>query len=151
MFSRFRPKIRVYGNRWHGCSFKASINFLIWNDVGLVGLQNNYLGFWFFFNFPNFSKFSTIFLLFQNVPPQNQNFQNRTICWRAMADKCVHKISSRYLQKWLRYDIKHAKNRHFSRHFGTLPWFSGFYFLTDFNASKSVLGSFFRVLCENLT
>ena len=27
-----------------------------------------------------------------------------------MADKYVHKISSRYLQKWLRYDIKHVKN-----------------------------------------
>ena len=66
-----------------------------------------------------------------------------------MADEFVHKISSRYLQKWLRYDIKHVKNRHFSRHFGTLPWFSEFYFLTDFDASKSVLGSFFAFFfCE---
>ena len=23
----------------HGCSFKATINFLIWNDVELVGLK----------------------------------------------------------------------------------------------------------------
>ena len=38
---------------------------------------------------------------------------------------------------------KHVKNRHFSRHFATLPWFSEFCFLTDFDASKSVLGSFF--------
>ena len=30
-----------------------------------------------------------------------------------MADEYVYKISSRYLQKWLRYDIKHFKNRHF--------------------------------------
>ena len=37
-----------------------------------------------------------------------------------MADEYVHKISSRYLQKWLRYDIKRVKNRHFLRHFGTL-------------------------------
>ena len=44
MFRRFRPKIRVYGNRRHGCSFKATINFLIWNDVELVVLQNWYLG-----------------------------------------------------------------------------------------------------------
>ena len=62
-----------------------------------------------------------------------------------MADEYVYKISSRYLQKWLIYDIKHVKNRHFSRHFGTLPCFSEFYFLTDFDASKSVLGSFFAV------
>ena len=65
-----------------------------------------------------------------------------------MADEYVYKIPSRYLQKWLRYDIKHVKNRHFSRHFGTLPWFSKFYFLTDFDASKSVLGSFFAFLAK---
>ena len=64
-----------------------------------------------------------------------------------MADEYVYKISSRYLQKWLRYDIKHVKNRHFSRHFGTLPWFSEFYFLTDFDA-KSVLGSFFAFFAK---
>ena len=34
-----------------------------------------------------------------------------------MTDKYLYKISSRYLQKWLRYDIKHVKNRHFSRLF----------------------------------
>ena len=60
-----------------------------------------------------------------------------------MSHEYVYKISSRYLQKWLRYDIKLIKNRHFSPHFGTLPWFSEFYFLTDFDASRSVLGSFF--------
>ena len=65
-----------------------------------------------------------------------------------MADKYVHKISSQYFQKWLRYDIKHVKNRHFSRHFGILPWFSEFYFLTDFDASKSVLGSFFAFFAK---
>ena len=60
-----------------------------------------------------------------------------------MADEYVYKMSSRYLQKWLRYDIEHFKNRNFSRHFWTLPQFPEFYFLTDFDASKSVLGSFF--------
>ena len=60
-----------------------------------------------------------------------------------MADQYLYKNSSRYLQKWLRYDIKHVKNRHFSRHFGTLLWFHEFYFLTDFDASKSALGPFF--------
>ena len=65
-----------------------------------------------------------------------------------MIDECVHKISSRYLQKWLKYDRKHVKNRHFSRHFRTLPWFSEFYFLTDFDASKGVLGSFFAFFAK---
>ena len=65
-----------------------------------------------------------------------------------MSHEYVYKISSRYLQKWLRYDIKHVKNRHFSRHFGTLPWFSEICFLTDFDASKSVLGSFFAFFAK---
>ena len=63
-----------------------------------------------------------------------------------MSHEYVYKFSSRYLQKWLRYNIKHVKNRHFSSHFATLPWFSEFCFLTDFDASKSALGPFFRVL-----
>ena len=42
------------------------------------------------------------------------------------------------------WDItKHVKNRYFLRHFGTLTWFSEFCFLTDFDSSKSDLGSFF--------
>ena len=65
-----------------------------------------------------------------------------------MCHEYVYKISSRYLQKWLRYNIKHVKNRHFSRHFGTLPWFSEFRFLTDFDASKSVLRSFFAFFAK---
>ena len=63
-----------------------------------------------------------------------------------MSHEYVYNISSRYLQKWLRYSTKHVKNRHFSRQFGTLPWFSEVYFLTDFDASKSVLGLFSRSL-----
>ena len=30
----------------------------------------------------------------------------------AMTDEYVYKISSRYLQKWLSYDIKHVENNH---------------------------------------
>ena len=37
-----------------------------------------------------------------------------------MADEYVYKISSRYLQKWLRYDIKHVKT-------GTFHVISGLY------------------------
>ena len=36
-----------------------------------------------------------------------------------MADEYVLKILVDIFEKWLRYDIKHVKNRHFSRHFGT--------------------------------
>ena len=62
MFRRFRPKIRIYGNRRHGCSFKATINCFILNDVELVGLQNCYLGFSKFWKFAKFPKLSTFFL-----------------------------------------------------------------------------------------
>ena len=149
MFRRFRPKIRVYGNRRHGCSFKATINFLIWNDVELVGLQNCYLEFWNFWKFSKMSKIFNNFFLFQYFFPSKSKFsKNRTTCWRAIADEYVYKMLSRYLQKWLRYDIKHVKTGTFSRHFGTLPWFSEFYFLTDFDASKSVLGSFFAFFAK---
>ena len=46
-------------------------------------------------------------------------------------------------KKWLRCDMKHFKNRHFQRHFGTSPRFSQFHFLTDFDSSKSVLSFIF--------
>ena len=53
----------------HGCSFKATIDCLIWNDVELVGLQNCYLGFSKYWKFTNFfSKFSTFIFLFKNFP-----------------------------------------------------------------------------------
>ena len=51
-----------------------------------------------------------------------------------MADEDVYTISSRYLQKWLRYDIKHVKNRHFHVISGLYRDFSEFYFLIDFDA-----------------
>ena len=53
-----------------------------------------------------------------------------------MANEYAYKISSRYLQKWLSYDIKHIKP-------GTFHVISGLHvifrilFLTDFDASKS--------------
>ena len=55
----------------------------------------------------------------------------------AMADEYVYKISSRYLQKWLSYDIKHELKTTKYAHFHY------FNFLTDFDFSKSVFGSFF--------
>ena len=59
-----------------------------------------------------------------------------------MADKYVYKISSRYFQKCLSYDIKHVKNKHFSRHFLDFTVIYRTLFFTDFDASKNVLGSF---------
>ena len=148
MFRRFWPTKWVYGNGRHWCSFKATINWLIWNDVELVGLQNCYLGFSKCSKFWKFSKKCPIFFLFETVSPKSKNSKNRNLCQRVMSHEYVYKISSRYLQKWLRYNIKHVKNSRFSRHFGTLPWFSEFRFLTDFDASKSILGSFFAFFAK---
>ena len=145
MFRRFWPAKWVYGNRRHWCNFKATINWLIWNDVELVGLQNCYLG----FSLENFEK-KCPFFLFETVSPPNQNFQKNVTyvrgswisIWICLMNMCT-KFQVDIFKKWLRYSIKHVKNKHFSRHFGTLPWFSEFCFLTDFDASKSLLGSFF--------
>ena len=95
-----------------------------------------------------FQKNAQFFFFSRQFPPKSKFSKNRNICQRVMSDEYVYKISSRYLQKWLRYSIKHVKNRRFSRHFGTLPWFSEFRFLTDFDASKSVLGSFFAFFAK---
>ena len=67
-----------------------------------------------------------------------------------MSDEYVYKISSRYLQKSLRYDIKHVKK-------GTFHLISGHYrdfpnFIFDrFGRFKKYLRVIFRVLCENAT
>ena len=74
MFRRFRPKIRVYENRCHGCSFKATINCLIWNDVELVGLQTCYLGFWKFWKFLKSSKIFNNFFFFFKFSPSKSKF-----------------------------------------------------------------------------
>ena len=58
------------------------------------------------------------------------------------------KKSSRYPQKWLRYDIKHIKNRHFSRHFRTLPRFCLILLFYRFWHFKKVLVSFFALFAK---
>ena len=85
--------------------------------------------------------------LFQNFPLKIFFLKKNVKCVRGqgLMNICTKFQVGTYLQKWLRYDIKHVKNRHF----GTLPRFSEFYFFTDFDASKSVLGSFSRSLRES--
>ena len=79
MFRRFRAKIRVYGNRRHRCSFKATINFLTWNDVELVGLQNCYLGFWKFWKFAKIFKIFDNFLFFFIIFPLKIKIFKKTV------------------------------------------------------------------------
>ena len=68
-----------------------------------------------------------------------------------MADKYVYKISSLYLQKWMRYDIKHVKNRHFSPHFRDLTVIFRILFFDGFWRFKKCIRVIFRALCESLT
>ena len=63
-----------------------------------------------------------------------------------MSHEYVYKISSRYLQKWLRYDIKHVKKQALFTSFRDYRHFPNFYFLTDFDTSQIILGSFSRSL-----
>ena len=66
-----------------------------------------------------------------------------------MADGYVYKISSRYLQKWLSCYIKHVKTVIFHVISGFSCDIPNFIFLTDFDASKSVKGSFSRSLRQS--
>ena len=146
MFRRFWSTKWAYGNRRHWCSFKATINWLIWNDVELVGLQNCYLGFSKLWKFWKLSK-KVLFFSFRNSFPSNQNFQ-KTVTYVRGSHEYVYKISSRYLQKWLRYSIKHVKKQALFTSFRDFTVIFRILFLTDFDASKSVLGSFFAFFAK---
>ena len=52
-------------------------------------------------------------------PLKTPIFKKMEFMLNSNADKFMYKIWSPYLQKWLNFDIKHVKNRHFSRHFVT--------------------------------
>ena len=65
-----------------------------------------------------------------------------------MADEYVYKISSRYLQKWLRYDIKDVQNRHFFTSFRDFTVIFLILFFDRFWRFKSVLGSFFAFFAK---
>ena len=148
MFRRFRPKIRVYGNRRHGCSFKATINCLIWNDVELVGLQNCHLGFSKFWKFIKISKIFNIFS-FSKISFSKSKFSKKTYYmlegngWYICAQN-FKSISSKMAEIWHKTCQKQA----LFTSFRDFTWFSEFYFLTDFDASKSVLGSFFAFFAK---
>ena len=152
MFRRFRPKIRVCGNHRHGCSFKATINCLIWNDVELVGLQNCYLGFSKFWKFPNMSKIVNIFFFFYKIfslkikifkKPYHMLEGNG---WWIRAYN-FKSISSKMVEIWYKTCQKQAlftSFRDYTEIFLIL-------FFDRFWRFKKCFRVIFRVLCENLT
>ena len=152
MFRRFRAKIRVYGNRRHGCSFKATINFLIWNDVELVGLQNCNLGFWKFWNFLKIFKIFDIFFFFFKISPLNikilkkpDNMLEGNGWWICVQN--FKSISSKMAEIWHKTCQKQAlftSFRDFTVIFRIL-------FFDRFWCFKKCFRVIFRVLCENLT
>ena len=151
MFRLFRPKIRVYGNHRHGCSFKATINFLIWNDVELVGLQNCYLGFGKFWKFPKIKKKSTLFFLFQNCPLKIKIFKKPFNMlegngWWICAQN-FKSISSKMAEIWHKTCQKQA----LFTSFRDLTVIFLILFFDWFWSFKKCYRVIFRVLCENLT
>ena len=152
MCRRFRPKIRVYGNRRHGCSYKATINCLIWNDVELVGLQNCYLGFSKFWKlskiskmFDNFFFFFKIFPLKMKIFKKPYNMLEGNGWWI-----CVHNfksISSKMAEIWHKTCQKQARFTSF-RDFTVIFLIS---FFDRFWCYKKCFRVIFRVRCENLT
>ena len=149
MFRRFRSKIRVYGNRRHGCSFKVTINFLIWNDVKLVGLQNCYLGFWKIWKFLKIFKIFDNFFYFSKFPPQNQNFQKtgQYVRGQWLMNMCTKFQVDIFKNGW---DMTENMSKTGTFHVisGLYRDFPNYIFLTDFDASKGVLGSFFAFFAK---
>ena len=86
MFRQFRPKIRVYGIRLHGCSFKDIINWnnverIIWRIIDIIDVltyymiwrrissaTNCYLRSLKFYYFENFKIFNMFFFSFLKSP-----------------------------------------------------------------------------------
>ena len=152
MFRQFRPKIRVYGNRHHGCSFKATINFLIVNDVELVGLQNCYLWFLKFWKFPKIFKiFNIFFFLFQNFLPQNQNVKKTVqyVRGQRLMNMCKNfkSISWKMAEIWHKTCQKQA----LFTSFRDLTMIFLILFFDRFWCFKVCFKVIFRVLCEYLT
>ena len=86
-------------------------------------------------------------LYFQNIFPLKTKFSKKyAICLMAMADEYVYKISSRYLQKWLSYELWH--NTCWKQ--PNLPIFAILFFHL-FWFFKKCFWVIFRVLCERLT
>ena len=152
MFRRFRAKIRVYRNRRHGCSFKATINFLIWNDVELVGLQNCYLGFWNIWKFlkilQNFRRFFFFFKIFPlkiKIFKTPDNMLEGNGWWICVEN--FKSISSKMAEIWHKTCQKQA----------LFTWFRDFtviflfLFFDRFWCFKKCFRVIFRILCENLT
>ena len=145
MFRRFRAKIRVYGNRRHGCSFKATINFLIWNDVELVVLQNCYLGFWFFLNSLKIFKIFDNFFFFIKIFPLKIKIFKKSVNMLEGWWICVQNfksISSKMAEIWHKTCQKQAL-------FTSIRDFTVIFRILFFE--KKCFRVIFRVLCENLT
>ena len=151
MFRRFRAKIRVSGNRRHGCSFKATIHFLIWNDVELVGLQNCYIGFWKFWKFLKIFKIFDNFFSFSKFSPSNffffkpDNMLEGNGWWICVQN--FKSISSKMAEIWHKTCQKQALFTSF-RDFTVIFRILFFYRFWCFKKCFRVI---FRVLCENLT
>ena len=153
MFRRFRAKIRVYGNRRHGCSFKATINFLIWNDAELVGLQNCYLGFSKFWKLLKIFKISTIFFSFSKFSPSKSKFSKKPD--NMLEDNgwwiCIQNfksISSKMAEIWHKTCQKTGTFMSF-RDFTVI--FRFLFFNRFWCFKKCFLGSFFAFFAKNMT
>ena len=149
---RFRAKIIVYGNRRHGCSFKATINFLIWNDVELVGLQNCNLRFWKIWKFLKmFKMFNNFFFFFKIFPfkikifKKPENMLEGNDWWICVQN--FKSISSKMAEIWHKICQKQALFTSF-RDFTVIFRILFFYRFCCFKKCFRVI---FRVLCENLT
>ena len=148
MFRRFRLKIRVYGNRRHERSFKATINCFIQKDGQLVVLQNCYLGFSKFWKFrEKKSKIFNNFFAFSKFSLSKSNFQKTVLCVRGqwLMNTCTKFQADIFKNGW---DMtkKHLKTGTFHVISGLHRDFLNFIFWSILTLQKVFLGHFWRSL-----
>ena len=151
MFRRFRLKIRVYGNRRHECSFKATINCRIWNDGKLVGLQTCYLEFSIFWKFRKIYQIFNIFFFFKIFPLKIKIFKKPYNMWEfngwLICVQNFKSISSKIAEIW----HKTCQKQTLFTSFRDFTVIFLILFFDRFWRFKKCLRVIFRVLCENLT
>ena len=146
MSRRFRPKIRVYGNHRHGCSFKLQSIVLLyemtWNCRAtkllseifkILKITKNHLSFQHFFFFFN------IFPLEIKIFNKKVYSSEGNGWWISVQN--FKSIYSKMAEMWHKTCHKHTF------HVISGPY-RDFPFFTDFDASKGVLESFFAFFAK---
>ena len=143
MFRRFWPTKRVYGNHRHWCSFKATLTYIKWRRISRATKLLSR-----FFQIKKKTKNSQFFRLKKKNPSKsklsakNMHYVRGQCQWICVQNFKL--LSSKMAEMWHETCLKQelfTSFRDFTVIFLIL-------FLTDFDASKGIIGSFFAFLAK---